>query len=320
MLILLASVASAATAVSRIRIASISGNAHILLLPGEAHRSGEPFGHDLGDVGQMVQLREEPLHLLASHVAPELVHIFDVEGHDVLVGRSRVRAEQAAHPVIPPVVDRWEVLHGRRVGVEDPALVDLRVNAILEVDQYYHRRHRINSLARLHDDLVHVAPDPTGPRFEGLNQRVQGGVEVPGRVLVFGRIATHTEHSLPESPTRLQGTARLATTRRPRSSYIARYRAALSSSASRSLLFRQIPDSIRHERVEPDRIVGGALRRRGFVAPHHAPRLEAVATTAPAGDCGACYAGPRSRVEARVAEELRQALEEMGREMRREVP
>src|SRR5829696_590658 len=189
MLILLASVASAATAVSRIRIASISGNAHILLLPGEAHRSGEPFGHDLGDVGQMVQLREEPLHLLASHVAPELVHIFDVEGHDILVGRSRVRAEQAAHPVIPPVVDRREVLHGRRVGVEDPALVVLRVNTILEVDQYYHRRHRITSLARLHDDLLHVAPDPVLSGLEGLDYRVLGGVEVPGRVLVWRLVA-----------------------------------------------------------------------------------------------------------------------------------
>jgi hypothetical protein len=54
----------------------------------------------------------------------------------------------------------------------------------------------------------------------------------------------------------------------------------------------------------------------------HAERgyTEAVATTAPAGDSGAWFAGPRSRVEARVAEELRQALEEMGRELRAELP
>jgi hypothetical protein len=43
---------------------------------------------------------------------------------------------------------------------------------------------------RLHDDLVHVAPDPILVRLEGLDEWVLRGMEVLGGVLVLGRIAT----------------------------------------------------------------------------------------------------------------------------------
>jgi hypothetical protein len=38
-------------------------------------------------------------------------------------------------------------------------------------------------------DLVDIAPDPVFTRFERLNERMIGGMEVFGRVLVRGRIA-----------------------------------------------------------------------------------------------------------------------------------
>src|SRR5918998_6681407 len=136
--ILLASVASATTATSRTRIASISGNGAPPLYRGA---SGEPLDHDLGDLREAVQLGEEPSHLLARHVAPELIQIVDVEGNDVPVGGSRARAEQTRHPVIPPTSYRRELAHRRRVGLQYPALVDLRGNTFLEVYQHDHRRH-----------------------------------------------------------------------------------------------------------------------------------------------------------------------------------
>src|SRR5918998_3361276 len=96
--ILLASVASTTTATSRTRIASISGNGAPPLYRGA---SGEPLGHDLGDLREVVQLGEEPSHLLARHVPPELLHVFDVEGDDVPVEGTSARAKQTRHPVIP---------------------------------------------------------------------------------------------------------------------------------------------------------------------------------------------------------------------------
>lgn len=41
-------------------------------------------------------------------------------------------------------------------------------------------------LTRHHDDLVHVAPDPILSRLEGLHKRVIRGVEVLGRMFIFG--------------------------------------------------------------------------------------------------------------------------------------
>src|SRR5918998_803830 len=151
--------------------------------------SGEPLGHDLGDVSQVVQLREKPLHSLARHVPAELVQISNIERHDVPVGRGGVRAEEAGSPVIPPVFDRRELPYRRGVRLKHPTLVVLGIHPFLEVDQHDHRRHA-GPLAPLHDDLVHVAPDPVLPRLEGLHERVLRGVEVLGSVLVLGRFAT----------------------------------------------------------------------------------------------------------------------------------
>jgi hypothetical protein len=137
-----------------------------------------------------VELREESLHLLARHILSELTEVVYLEGNHVTIRRSGVRAEQAVHPVIPPVSYRAELTDCRRVGLEDPAFVVLRVDALFEVDQHDHGRHIGSSLgAGLHDDLVYVAPDPILPRLEGLDERVLRGVEVLGSVLVLGVVA-----------------------------------------------------------------------------------------------------------------------------------
>ena len=73
------------------------------------------------------------MHLLACHVLPETLQIVDLEGHDVLVRRGDIRAEQAANPMISPVFDRGEGLRCRVLGLQDPALVLLRAHALLEV-------------------------------------------------------------------------------------------------------------------------------------------------------------------------------------------
>jgi hypothetical protein len=55
--------------------------------------------------------------------------------------------------------------------------------------------------ARLHDDLVHVAPYPVLARLKGPDERVRRGVEVPGGVPVLGTVATAdvaADEALPE--------------------------------------------------------------------------------------------------------------------------
>ena len=101
-------------------------------------------------------------HLLALHVAPELLQVSHFEGHDVPVGRRGVRAEQAAHPVVPPVLDRGVVLHRRGVGLEDPALVVLGANAVLEVDQHDHRRHAQTPRRELRPRSTSASPRRAG--------------------------------------------------------------------------------------------------------------------------------------------------------------
>ena len=101
---------------------------------------GEPCGHELSYLREPVELREKSPHLLARHIPPELTEVAHLEGHDVAVGRGGVRAEQAIYPVIALVGDRRKPSYRRCVGLEDLALVVLRVHAFLEVDQHDHRR------------------------------------------------------------------------------------------------------------------------------------------------------------------------------------
>src|SRR2546427_4562936 len=52
--------------------------------------------------------------------------------------------------------------------------------------------------SRLEEQLVDVAPGPVLTRLEGLNDRVVGGVEMPGGVLIL-RIVTATDMSTGET-------------------------------------------------------------------------------------------------------------------------
>src|SRR5918998_1179510 len=179
------------------RMASISGTVPVSLRIALHRALGEPFCHYLGDLGHLVELREEPLHLLTLDISPELLGIRDLEGHDVAVGGRGARAEQPARPVIPPVFDRGEVPHRRGVGLENPAFVGIGADAILEVDQHDDRHHPdLLSIvfpqgcqASLDEDLVHVAPPPVFPRLEGPHYRVIRRVEMLCGVLVLGRVA-----------------------------------------------------------------------------------------------------------------------------------
>jgi hypothetical protein len=56
------------------------------------------------------------------------------------------------------------------------------------------------SRLRLQNNLIYKAPHPVFTRFDGLHDRVLGGVEMFSCVSVFGRIATTHVSTLPAQP------------------------------------------------------------------------------------------------------------------------
>src|ERR671912_399124 len=120
--------------------------------------SDKTLCHELRNIGVVAELDQEQLYLFALHISAQLIKVVDSYRNDVLVRWVAARFRKAAHPVAAPLIYRGEVQYRGDVAFLEPALIFLCGHVFLQVDQYYHRRHRCSSLRNSRTGTIGSAP------------------------------------------------------------------------------------------------------------------------------------------------------------------